>query len=193
MPPTPDPRPDPHRNRDMERREPLTRLDDVRGPLNVVAAFGSVGHARMVIEALETAGIDGGSISLLGAQPAAEDDDVAPATEEGPMGRIGGRAVAGAAVGGVIGIGAGLVALGGAIGSVPSAVAGGIVGAGTGGAVTGAMNIGIATAWRDTFSRIRRGNVAVGVHTASPAIIDRASSIMESYAPLAMNQFGDAR
>lgn len=176
----------------MARREPLTRLEDVRGPLNVVAAYGNVGHARMVIEALENAGIDGGDISLLGAQPAHGGDNVSPASDDGPMSRIAGRTMAGAAIGGVIGVGAGLVALGGMIAPFPAALSGAVVGAGTGGAISAAMNIGIARAWRDTFSRIRPGNVAVGVHTESPSIVERASSIMESYAPLAINRFGRA-
>jgi hypothetical protein len=171
------------------RREPITRLDEVRKSHNIVAAFDSVRTARAVIESLEAAGIDGSDISLLGAQLADNPADQAPATADSPVTRVGRNLAVGAVAGGVVGATIGVVALD--VATITAGALGFVLGASVGGVIGGYAGVGIARAWRDTFRPLHRGNIAVGVHSADAEALEIALPVMESYSPLAVNQFHD--
>lgn len=169
------------------RREPITRLEEVRKNHNVVAAFDSVRTARAVIESLEAAGVDGSDISLLGAQLAHDPTNQAPASGDSPVSRVGENLAVGALVGGAAGALVGVLALD--IAAVPAGLLGFVLGGGAGAVIAGYAGVGIAKAWRDTFRPLRRGNIAVGVHSSDPATLDVALPVIERYSPLAVNQF----
>lgn len=76
-----------HRPRSPGQREPITTLDEVRAPYNVVAAVKDLRSARRMIEALEAAGVEASHISLLGARKAGHLDEVAPEAFDEPEGK----------------------------------------------------------------------------------------------------------
>ena len=169
------------------RREPLTLLADVRKENNIVGAFDSVRTARAVIESLENAGVEGSDISLLGAHLADGPADEAPAAADSPVTKVGRNVVVGAAAGGVAGAALSVAVLD--VSTMAAALLGLVMGAALGGVIGGFAGVGIAAAWRNTFRPLRRGNIAVGVHSADPEAISLALDVMEMYSPLAVNQF----
>jgi hypothetical protein len=169
------------------RREPLTLLADVRKEHNLVGAFDSVRAARAVIESLENAGVDGSDISLLGAHLADGPADEAPAAGDSPVTKVGRNVVVGTVAGGAAGAALGVAALD--VSTISAALLGLVMGAALGGLIGAFAGVGIATAWRNTFRPLQRGNIAVGVHSTDPAAISVALDVMETYSPLAVNQF----
>jgi hypothetical protein len=173
------------------RIEPLTRLEDVRAPHNVVAAVGGLSAARDLIRALERGGVDGAHISLLGAQPAADAGEVSPEASHEPEGDVARGSAGGAAVG------AGMAAVTGAAIGIPGVgpiIAGGlwaVFGAAVGASVGGVSSLGLSKAWDQTFEAVREGNVAVGVHTDDADEIEEAMVVMEASETLSVNRFDD--
>ncbi|MBT8249151.1 MAG: hypothetical protein KJN81_02725 [Acidimicrobiia bacterium] len=176
----------------QQNKEPITRLDDVRAPYNIVAAVSNLRDARSLIESLGKHGIEASNISLLGAyasEPGESVDDAAsddPATET----------TKGSAVGAAIGAGVGAAtAAAFALPGVGPVVAGGLwalMGGTVGGLVGGASQVALAEAWEHTFQAVREGNFAVGVHSVDQSEIDRAQPVMERAEALAINRFEDA-
>lgn len=175
----------------MTAHDPLTKLDDVRAPHNVVAAVSGLDDARVVIEALEHAGIEAAHISLLGAQKAADDSEVSPEAHEEAGQEVEHGSLAGAAVG------AGVAGLTGAAIGIPGVgplVAGGlwaVFGASVGAAIGGVSSLGLSRAWEQTFETVKAGNVAVGVHSDDAGEVTSALEVMEGFGPLSMNRFDD--
>ncbi len=172
---------------------PLTSLDDVRAPYNVVAAVGTVDAARVMIETLENVGIEAGHLSLLGAYPAEPDTAALDPgdTSNGPGGTVGiaaaGGAAAGAAVGALTGAALTIPAVGPVVAAGLWAMSGGVLG----GALSGVTAVGLSNAWRQTFESVKEGNVVVGVHTDDPEEAELAVETMERLEPLAINRFDD--
>lgn len=174
-----------------ERTDPITKLADVRAPHNIVAAADSMGTARVLIEALEGARIDGAKISLLGAQPTDDPDRAAPGSLDSPGSEISRGAAAGAAAGAGAGALAGLAV---GIPGVGTVIAGGLwalFGAAIGGSVGGFGSMGVSKAWKQSFETVRDGNFAVGVHSDDPADIAKAETVMGRLSLLSVNRFDD--
>ncbi len=177
------PQPDPSKDR-------TTHLDDVRRAHNVVAAFPSLEAAREAVLSLERGNIPADHIALLGARPDPESTEIDDPDAESELPK---KVVAGAATGatGAAAVGA-LTAL--AIPGIGPAVAAGIwavAGATTGAVVGGVSGMGGSEAWRQTFTAVESGNVAVGVHTDDADEAERGGEILAGLDPLAINHFNE--
>jgi outer membrane lipoprotein SlyB len=162
--------------------EPITTLDDVRAPHNVVAAVGGLPAARKLIVELESAGIDPDRVSLLGAWPA-EGRPVAPRrvlNQAGTGSMIG--SLAGAAVTAILARSSGRIA----------ALAGAVIGAGAGAMLGAARAMGASQAWRQSLIADGAGTVAVGVHSPDSAEVTLGEGIMRQSSPLVVNRFDGA-
>lgn len=178
-----------------EKKDPITTLEEVRAPRNVVAAVAGLESARDLIEHLENEGVDPEAISLLGAYPAEPGDEVAPASEDEPGGRAARALAGGAAVGAGAGA-ASAAAIGAAVGipGIGPVVAAGIwavIGATAGATYKVPASTGISSAWHHTFESVRDGNFVVGVHSESEETVNRAQQLMESADTLSVNRFDD--
>lgn len=176
-------------------KQPITALEDVRAPHNVVAAVGGLGEARSLIELLENEGVDPESISLLGAYPAEPGEDVAQASADEPGGRAAKAVVGGAAVGAGAGA-ASAAAIGATIGipGIGPAVAAGIwavIGATAGATYKGPASVGVSSAWQHTFEAVRDGNFVVGVHSEAETTVNKAENLMQGFETLGVNRFDD--
>ena len=161
----------------------ITVLEDVRRPHNVVAAFSSIEAARDAILALERAGIDPATISLLGAAKEDGQVDQPAVKKEAAVG-----AAAGAAGLGAVGALSAIV-----IPGVGPIIAGGLALAGAaGGALTGGIGkLGDSQAWRQTFATATEGNVAVGVHSDASDEVTSAHDVLSGMKTLSINRFDD--
>ncbi len=171
--------------------EPLTTLNDVRAPHNLVAAISGLAAARDLIERLERAGVDADHISLLGAQLAGTEDVADPAGSDSPVAETATGAATGALTGAGVAAAAG-VALG--IPGVGPLVAGGIwavLGAAVGSLVGAATHTGLSEAWLHTFETVKAGNVAVGVHTDDLGELAVAADVFGDTDTLSVNRFDD--
>ncbi len=170
-------------------QEPITKLEDVRAPFNIVAAVSSLRDARSLIESLGKHGIEASNISLLGAYAPQPGDPVDEAASDDPASET----TKGSAVGAAIGAGVGAAtAAAFALPGVGPVVAGGLwalMGGTVGGLMGGASKVALAEAWEHTFQAVREGNFAVGVHSADQSEIDRAQPVMERADALAINRF----
>lgn len=178
-----------------ENKTPITSLEEVRAPHNVVAAVDSLDAARSLIETLENEGVDPEAISLLGAYPAEPGDEVAPASDDQPGGRTARALASGAAVGAGAGA-ASAAAIGAAVGipGIGPVVAAGIwavIGATAGATYNVPASVGISSAWHHTFEAVRDGNFVVGVHSEAEATVTKAEELMASAETLSVNRFDD--
>jgi hypothetical protein len=170
--------------RNRPATEPITHLEEVRAPHNVVAAVPGLDEARDAILELERAGVPADTVSLLGARP---DPDGADATPLG--GDVAKSAGTGAVAGSVLGAISSVV-----IPGIGPAVAAGIwaaAGATTGAVVGGIAHLSASDAWRQTLQAVESGNVAVGVHSDARDVVDLAFETLESRTEtLSINRFG---
>jgi hypothetical protein len=168
--------------------EPQTRLAEVRADHNVVAAFNGLESARAAVLKLERGGVAADAISLLGAREDPESDKIDDAQAEADLPA---RVVTGAATGavgaGTIGALSALVIPG--IGPVIAAGIWAVAGATAGGVIGGVSGMGGSEAWRQTFTAVESGNVAVGVHSNDPAVADLGYEVLADLDPLALNRF----
>lgn len=171
--------------------DPITTLDDVRAPHNVVAAVTSLDEARRLIEALENDGIEPSAISLLGAYPVEAGDDVAPAAEDTPRLRASKAATRGAAVGATSAAALGVAVGVPGLGPVMATGLWAVFGAAAGATYALPAALGVSNAWTHTFETVRAGNFAVGVHSTAAIAIDSAASVMESFGVMNVNRFDD--
>ncbi len=175
------------------QKEPITKLEDVRAPHNIVAAVPDLREARRLIESLGKHGIEASHISLLGAYAPETGEPVDEASTDDPAA----QATRGSAVGAAIGAGVGAAtAAAFALPGVGPVVAGGLwalMGGTVGGLVGGASKVALAEAWEHTFQAVRDGNFAVGVHSPDRVEIDRAEPVMEQANTLAINRFDDQK
>lgn len=137
--------------------------------------------ARRTIERLSRAGVDGGSIVLLGpveAQPPGRHGD--RQTDLGSSLALGGRLVRGMLLGMLPGAAFGVLLLAVAVGDQPwpallaGAGGGATLGAGLGVLVSLLSVPTMAPSWERTFSPLLPGGVAVGVHVTSDRTRRRA-------------------
>lgn len=181
---------DPDAVRD-ERPQPITTLDEVRAPFNVVAAVASLEDARHLIERLETDGVDADAISLLGAYPAEPGEEVAAASEDEPPTRIAKAAATGAAVGASAAAAAGFALPIPGLGPVITGGLWSVFGGAAGATYAAPSRMGVSQAWRHTFETVRDGNFAVGVHSGAKPTIEKAEEIMQDFSTLSVNRFED--
>lgn len=174
-----------------DRPEPITSLEDVRAPFNVVAAVASLEDARHLIERLETDGVDADAISLLGAYSAEEGDDVAAASEDEAPTRVAKAATTGAVAGASAAAAAGVLLPIPGLGPVITGGLWSVFGAAAGATYSAPSRMGVSEAWRHTFETVRDGNFAVGVHSTAKPTVDKAEGIMEAFATLSVNRFED--
>lgn len=168
--------------------EPQTRLADVRAAHNVVAAFAGLEPAREAVLKLERDGVAADAIALLGARTDPESDEIDdPQAEADLPTRVVTGAATGAAGAGVIGALSALVIPG--IGPVVAAGIWAVAGATAGGVIGGVSGMGGSEAWRQTFTAVESGNVAVGVHSDEPEVVDRGYEVLADLDPLAINRF----
>lgn len=179
-----------HLPRPDDGTEPQTRLADVRAAHNVVAAFDGLESAREAVLALERAGVAADAVALLGARtdPESNQIDDAPTEADLPV-RIVSGAATGAVGAGAIGALTALVIPG--IGPVLAAGIWAVAGATAGGVIGGVSGMGGSEAWRQTFTAIESGNVAVGVHSNDPEVVDLGHETLAGLDPLAINRFED--
>jgi len=172
-----------------DETEPQTRLADVRAAHNVVAAFAGLEPAREAVLKLERDGVAADAIALLGARTDPESDEIDdPRAEADLPTRVVTGAATGAAGAGAIGALSALVIPG--IGPVVAAGIWAVAGATAGGVIGGVSGMGGSEAWRQTFTAVESGNVAVGVHSNDPEVVDRGYEILADLDPLAINRFG---
>lgn len=168
---------------------------------NIIAAFPDMAAARQAIGALEEQGVDAGAISLLGrAAEEAQKQAEGPHRDDALLGKgtrtfLGG-AVAGTAVGGVVGFLAGLAAFG--IPGIGPVVAGGIwattlggaaTGGGLGAAATGYAKIKQSEAWELASRSVDTGQAIVGVHSDREDEVTTAAEILQGESPESMTYF----
>jgi len=168
---------------------------------NVIAAFPDMDAARHAIGALEEQGIDAGTISLLGrAAQEAQHEAEEPYRDETfakKAVRVGvGGAVAGTAIGGVLGLAIGMFAFGvpgleavNAGGLWASALGGGAAGGGVGVIAAANAKIKQSEAWELAFQSVDTGYVLVGVHSGTEDEVRTAATILRQQNPLSMNEF----
>jgi enoyl-CoA hydratase/carnithine racemase len=157
-------------------------------------------EARVAIEALENAGIDGDDIELLGrpvedARPAPNPKVVDKRVARHLLPRIAAGALMGAALGAGFGLGLALVlavvadSLGGGVGFVFAIT---LVGVGLG-AVVGALinferSVGLSDAWPLTFDDVPEGPVWVAVYTEDSRGVSRAADQLAQQHPLELRE-----
>ncbi len=157
---------------------------------NVIGEFPDMDSAAAAVDALESAGVDGSQISLLGkaVEEAAEETQTGE-RDAAIAERIGRRAAAGAAAGtaagGLAGFLAGLVAfaipgIGPVIGTGvwAATAAGAVAGGAVGGVLGGVTSVDMTEAWELTQEAVRAGHVMVGVHTVDGEEAERAAGIL---------------
>jgi hypothetical protein len=166
----------------------------------VAASFPSMESARVAIEALENAGVDGDEIELLG-QPA--DAARTPTDPKGPdrrmalhlVRRVALGAVAGAVAGLVLGVLVGLVVAGftdatDSRSGLATAIA--IVGVGIGTTlgilIAFERAIGLSDAWPLTFEDVPDGPVWVAVYTRARRERARAAEALARHHPLELRR-----
>lgn len=168
---------------DIDRHDgpPIRTLGDVRRNDNVVGAFGDITTAREAIGALEAAGVDPGSISLLGAWPGEGNGSRSPIPFRGQHATT---------VAGVVAVGAaGFFASNRSpLWTAASAVVGGSLGA----IIGKAMGLGRSEAWSDTYIADSSGNFAVGVHSDDSDEILLGAKVLGDNRALALNRFGNS-
>jgi hypothetical protein len=168
---------------------------------NVIAAFPDMDAARHAIGALEEQGVDAGAISLLGqAAEQAQHQAEEPYRDEefsGKAMRVGvGGALAGTAIGGVLGFALGMLGFG--VPGLDPVNAGGLWAATLGGAAAGGGVGVIATAnakikqseaWELAHQPVEAGQVIVGVHSEAENEVHTAAAILRQQNPLSVNEF----
>jgi hypothetical protein len=156
---------------------------------SLAAQFGTPGHARAAIEALENHGIDGLEITVLDAPGG----DRRQTADRRALTHVGGRLAKGAAIGALVGaVLLGVVGLVAAAAGAPIAamVALLIIGAGLGAAV-GAFwsverGVGMSEDWEKTFQEPATApeSTRVGVYTRADDDTARARRVLEDHQPL---------
>lgn len=173
--------------------EPQTRLEDVRGPHNVVADFPGVGEARAAISALERGGIEGTHISLLEAELPSGQAEEAPESSQTPALSIVRRALIGGLLGGLVAGAVGwIIGIPDAPDWISALLFAVVFGPVVGGAIALFGSLGVSRAWEHTFEPVAEGRVAVGVHSDDPAEVERGAEILAEQNPLRLNRFGAA-
>ena len=170
--------------------------DLAAAPRAVVAAVPDLGEARTLIQDLEEHGVPPVSIGLLGAED--EDTGVPDAesgsTEKEALGQVAKSAMAGGAVGLVVGgVIGGLASLAlPDVGVLLAAVAGAVFGAGVGGAAGGMSVVKYASpAWQQTYQNKEGGQLAVAVHHPDPTVLGAAEEIMHRHPVVRVTRFDD--
>ena len=157
---------------------------------NVVATFPDMDRARVAMDALGRAGIEGEDISLLGrAVEEAKSDPDTRLRDLDATADIAKRAGAGAAAGGTLGALAGAAAfvipgvgpvIG--IGMLAAALSGTAAGAAVGGMVGGVAGFSLDDSWDLTFQEsVREGRVLLAVHAADKDDVDKAAEVLRKH------------
>jgi len=154
----------------------------------VVGFFNDMSYTDAVIQDLEKAGIGRDRISVIAGDNSGKYKDYASGPGAVGSGATGGAGT-GAAIGGGLGLIAGLAALAIpgfgpviAAGPVAAALTGAGVGAAAGGMIGGLRHMGISHSHADYYAEgIRRGGVLVSVETEDDTMANRAADIMDDH------------
>lgn len=162
----------------------------------VVGLFRNFQEAETVVRELETSGFTHDHVSIVAGEQhrsagtgSATDAESVDYPEGHVAGDTGGGIAKGAAIGGGIGLVAGLIALAIpgigpvlAAGPIAAALTGLGVGAAAGGVIGGLSGMGIPEEEHSLYSeRLRGGEVMVSVHAENDSEAERAASVMRSY------------
>jgi hypothetical protein len=171
---------------------------------NVMAVFTDMEAAHEAVRALETHGVEGGKVSLVGpgAEEARAETDTAD-RDSRMSGDVGKRAAAGAAAGGALGGTAGFLA-GAAAFAIPgigpvigagvwaAAIGGAVAGAGVGGVVGGLSGLEMGEAGELTYESLKAGRVVVVVHADDAEEAASVEKVLADKEPQEIHRF-DAR
>ncbi len=163
------------------------------GAKTVVGYFSDMSYAEAVIQDLERSGIAKDQISIVAGNESGKYKDYA--TREG-TGGAGAGAGTGAAIGGGLGLIAGLAAL--AIPGIGPIIAGGAIataltgvgiGAAAGGLIGGLTNMGVPHEDAESYAEgVKRGGVLVTVRADDDETAERAADIMDDHGAEDINQ-----
>lgn len=168
------------------------------GHRDLVVLHSDGRDARRTIERLSRAGVDGGSIVLLGpveARPPGRHGD--RQTDLGASLALGGRIVRGVVLGMPPGAAFGLLLLAVAVGGQPwpallaGAAGGATLGAGLGVLVALLATPTMASSWERTFAPLLPGGVAVGVHVTTRRTQRRARRALRPSRGLVVEEVED--
>jgi hypothetical protein len=168
---------------------------------NVVAVFRDMEAASEAVRSLETHGVEGGKVSLLGPgaeEAEAETDTVSRDTRV--SGDVGKRVATGAAAGGALGGTAGVLAgaaafaipgVGPVIGAgvLAAAIGGAVAGAGVGGVVGGISGLEMGEAGELTYESLKAGRVVVAVHSEDQEEASSVEEVLAGKDPLEVHRF----
>jgi hypothetical protein len=153
---------------------------------NVVATYMEPDNADAALRSVESEGIDGTKISLLGREDRlavyqAEEESESEELPKGVAKGVASKSAAGTAAGGIAGFIAGAAAFG--IPGIGPAVGAGIWAATASGAVAGAVAGGVMGGIQETWAAryddaVKEGRVLVGVHSDDGAEIDSAEKVL---------------
>jgi hypothetical protein len=189
----------------QETQRPAVEGARIRGklaPLNIIAEFPDMPSARLAVESLGKAGIEGDNISVTGpaadeaADPASGEDLLAKTREmDARLGKhmlwlIGYWTVAGVIVGALLGVplSIGIMAVLGADITLERVIAGVFLTALAVGIVSWlfphtSLGPQAAPPWELTFAESTEGGVKVGVHSDKPEVIEHAERTLLKHKP----------